>query len=505
MPHLLLALDQGTTSSRALVFEPDGRVRGAAQLEHPQSFPRDGWVEHDPEAIWDTQLTAVRAALDAADVRASDIAAMGITNQRETVALWERATGRPVSPAIVWQDRRTADLCQQLRERGLEEAIQERTGLLLDPYFSATKLAWLLEHVPEARRRAENGELAFGTVDSFLLWRLTRGAVHATDVTNASRTLLFEVDICAWDDYLLELFNIPPAVLPTVRPSGWLFGHVAPEYFGHAIPITAVMGDQQAAMFGQACFTTGMVKNTYGTGSFLLMNTGERRPRSRKRLLSTVAWQIGEEWPTYALEGSIFTTGAAVQWLRDGLGIIQHAAEVETLAASVPDTGGVTFVPAFVGLGAPYWNPDVRGALFGLNRGTTRAHIARATLEATCFQTLDVLHAMAQDAHQNIQVLRADGGMTANRLLMQMQADLAGVPVQCPANRETTALGVAWMAGLTAGVYRDLSEISALWKPTAVFEPALSRDERMIRWHRWRVAVAQLCGSLGDGERGRDN
>lgn len=497
MPDLLLALDQGTTSSRAIVFTNEGDIVGMGQYEHPQSFPADGWVEHDPEAIWETQMAAVRDAMVHAKASASDIAAVGITNQRETVVLWERATGRPVAPAIVWQDRRTAEHCHQLRARGLEESIQERTGLVVDPYFSATKLVWLLDNVAGARQRAERGELAFGTVDSFLLWRLTDGAVHATDVTNASRTMLMDADRCAWDDYLLELFEIPRQLLPEIRPSASTFGHTTPRALGRELPVSAMVGDQQAATFGQACFAAGMAKNTYGTGSFLLMNVGNRRAASRARLLSTVAWQIGDEWPVYALEGSIFATGAAVQWLRDGLGIIASADETEALAASVQDTGGVTFVPAFVGLGAPHWNPSVRGAIFGLTRGTSKAHIARAALEAACLQTVDVLEAMAKDAKRPIRMLRADGGMASNGIMMQMQADLAGVPVQCAGITETTALGAAWLAGLGAGIYESTHDLVPLWKEGRTFEPRMSLEQRGETLDRWRKAVRCLCVEAG--------
>jgi len=494
MPELLLALDQGTTSSRAIVFTPEGDVRGFGQHEHPQFFPAEGWVEHDPEAIWDSQMAAAREALDRAEVTAKDIAALGITNQRETVILWERSTGRPIAPAIVWQDRRTSERCRMLQETGLEAMIQQRTGLVLDPYFSATKLQWLLDNVPGARTRAEKGELAFGTVDTFLLWRLTGGRVYATDVTNASRTMLMDANRCDWDDELLDLFHVPREVLPEIRPSAWSFGVADRHLLGAEIPIAAIAGDQQAAAFGQACFAPGMVKNTYGTGSFLLMNVGERRMGSEARLLSTVAWQIGQEKPVYALEGSIFVTGAAIQWLRDGLGIIGSANESEALAASVSDTTGVTFVPAFVGLGAPHWRPDVRGAVLGLTRGVTKAHIARAALEAACFQTVDVLDAMAEDAGGPIQVLRADGGMTANELVMQMQADLAGVPVHCPAMTETTALGAAWLAGLGAGIFRNAQELAGLWKAGRQYEPRMSADEREANLRRWRTAVRQVCG-----------
>ncbi len=493
MGDLLLALDQGTTSSRAVVFTPDARPLAIAQYEHPQSFPREGWVEHDPEAIWSSQIEAARDALTACGASARDCAAIGIANQRETVLIWERATGRPIAPAIVWQDRRTAATCKRLADLGQECIVQERTGLLLDPYFSASKIAWLLDAVPGARARAEAGALAFGTVDTFLLWRLTGGALHATDVTNASRTLLMDIERLCWDEAMLELFGIPRPILPEILPTAHRYGTATEDLFGSTVPIAALVGDQQSAAFGQACFAPGMAKNTYGTGAFLLLNAGEARPRSSSRLLGTPAYRLGEAAPRYALEGSVFVAGAAVQWLRDGLGIIQTAAEVEALAASVPDTGGVTFVPAFVGLGAPHWRPDVRGMISGLTRGATRAHLARAALEAACMQTVGVLEAMAADASRPIETLRADGGMAANDLLLQMQADLAGIPVHRPQVTETTALGAAWLAGLGAGLYRDTAELAPLWKPDRVFEPTITSDERIGIRDRWRRAL----GSIG--------
>ncbi|MCC6728328.1 MAG: glycerol kinase GlpK [Chthonomonadales bacterium] len=490
MPELLLALDQGTTSSRAIVFRPDGAILSLVQAEHAQVFPRPGWVEHDPEAIWGTQHGVANRALAAAGATAADVAAIGIANQRETVVLWERATGRPVANAIVWQDRRTADVCQRLRASGVEPMVRERTGLVLDPYFSATKLAWLLDNTPGARARAERGELAFGTIDSFLLWRLTGGAVHATDVTNASRTLLLDARTGCWDDDLLALFGVPRAVLPEVRASSDRFGETLPELLGGRVPVTGILGDQQAACFGQACFEPGMVKNTYGTGSFLLMNTGAEPRASANRLLTTVAWGIGAA-RTYALEGSIFVTGAAVQWLRDELGIVRTAAETEALAGSVPDTGGVYMVPAFVGLGAPYWDSEARGALVGLTRGTGRAHIARAALEAACYQTRDVVDAMQADAGAPLRDLRADGGMAANDLLLRMQADVLGIPVHRPAVTETTALGAACLAGIGAGVYRGIGEVAGRWRAAATFEPRMEESRRAELYAGWRQAVAR--------------
>jgi glycerol kinase len=497
MADLLLALDQGTTSSRAIVFTTAGRAVAVSQREHPQSYPAPGLVEHDPEAIWFTQLDAARAALTDAGATASDVAAIGIANQRETTLVWDSRTGEPIHPAIVWQDRRTADACARLRGPGVEPLVTERTGLLLDPYFSATKIGAILEAVPGARARAERGDLAFGTVDTFLLWRLTGGAVHATDVSNASRTMLMRADACRWDHDLLGLFGVPEAMLPEIQPTAHTFGLTDPDLLGAAVPICALVGDQQAAAFGQACVRPGMVKNTYGTGSFMLLCTGASRRSSKNRLLSTVAWRIGAGLPTYALEGSVFVCGAAIQWLRDGLGIIASAAETEALAASVPDAGGVTFVPAFVGLGAPHWQPDVRGALLGLTRGATRAHIVRAALEAACFQSRDVLEALAGDSGDRIGSIRADGGMARNDLFLQMQADLAGVPVERPAETETTALGAALLAAIGAGLIADEDQAATLWRPDRVFEPRMTADERESRYEAWHRSVTMLCEAQG--------
>lgn len=493
MGDLLLALDQGTTSSRAIVFTPDGAIHGVGQMEHPQAFPANGWVEHDPEAIWQTQIAALKQALNDAGVGARDLAAIGIANQRETTVVWDRKDGLPIAPAIVWQDRRTADVCARLRSEGVEQLVYARTGLVLDPYFSATKIAAMLDAVPGARARAERGELAFGTVDSFLLWRLTRGAVHATDVSNASRTMLMRADTCTWDEELADVFGVPMPALPRICPTAQLYGEADAGVLGAAVPIGALVGDQQSATFGQACVAPGMVKNTYGTGSFALMNTGERRCLSRNRLLSTVAWQIGDSSPVYALEGSVFVTGAAIQWLRDSLGLIADARETEQIAASVPDCGGVTFVPAFVGLGAPHWRPDVRGAIVGLTRGSSRAHLVRAALEAACFQTRDVLEALAADAGQPVVSLRADGGMATNDLFLQMQADLAGVVVERPAVTETTAMGTALLAGIACGLIGDPHDAARRWKPDRVFEPRIASDEREARYAVWKDAVAMIC------------
>ncbi|MEP7198249.1 MAG: glycerol kinase GlpK, partial [Chloroflexota bacterium] len=463
MSKYILSLDQGTTSSRAIVFDHDGRVVSVAQQEFPQIYPQPGWVEHDPEAIWQSQLRVAQDALRTANASASDIAALGVTNQRETTIIWERATGKPIANAIVWQCRRTAPMCDALRAAGHEKIFRERTGLVLDAYFSGTKIAWLLDHVPDARRRAEAGELAFGTIDTFLIWRLTGGRVHATDPSNASRTLIYNIHMGEWDDDLLAILNIPRALLSEVRPSSGTFGVTAASFFGAPIPICGVAGDQQAATFGQACFDAGLAKNTYGTGCFMLLNTGQQAIASQNGLLTTVGWKIPNpkfqipnnpttqlpNYPTtYCLEGSVFIAGAAIQWLRDELEIITRADETQTLAESVRDTNGVYFVPAFVGLGAPYWDAHARGAIVGLTRGANRAHVARAALEAIAYQSRDVLEAMESDAGERLKTLRVDGGAAANDWLMQFQSDILGVRVERPAVIETTALGAAYLAGL---------------------------------------------------------
>jgi glycerol kinase len=458
-----------------------------AQRELGQIFPRPGWVEHDPLEIWESQLAVAREALARSGLGARDVAAIGIANQRETVVLWDRATGRPLANAIVWQDRRTAGACERLRRAGREELFAARTGLTLDPYFSGTKLAWLLDELPGARAAAAAGRLAAGTIDSWLIWNLT-GGLHATDATNASRTLLYDLAAGAWDPELLEILEIPPAVLPEIRPSGALYGETAADRFGAPIPIAGVLGDQQAALFGQACFTPGMAKNTYGTGAFLLLHTGGEPIRSSHGLLASPAWRLAGG-TDFALEGSVFVAGAAVQWLRDGLGLIRSAAEIEALAASVPDSGGVVLVPAFTGLGAPHWDPWARGALLGLTRGTTAAHIARAALEGIAHQVADVLAAMESDSGRPLAELRVDGGAAANDLLLQIQADLTGMPVSRPRVRETTALGAAYLAGLTAGVFRDLDEIAARWQLERRFDPAVDQGERAERRARWAQAV----------------
>jgi len=489
----ILALDQGTTSSRALVFDHDGNVRGVAQKEFSQIFPQPGLVEHDAEEIWASQLGVAVEAIARAGLTATDIAAIGITNQRETTIVWDRRSGKPIHNAIVWQDRRTAGECDRLKAEGLEALFRARTGLVLDAYFSGTKLAWILDHVPGARIRAEAGELAFGTVDSWLIWNMTGGERHITDPSNASRTLLFNINSGEWDQELLKILRIPPALLPEVVASSEVYGETAGRFLAARLPIAGIAGDQQAALFGQLCNRPGMVKNTYGTGCFMLMQTGDRPVVSERNLISTVACKSGG--PTqYALEGSVFVAGAAVQWLRDGLGIIRSSEEVEPLAASVPDNGGVYLVPAFTGLGAPHWDPYARGALFGLTRGSTAGHIARATLESIAFQTADLLEAMEQDAGIPLTELRVDGGATSNDLLMQFQADLLGVPVVRPRVRETTALGVAYLAGLAVGYWRDQAEIGQLWQAERTFTPAMERGRAAELRNRWNRALERSKG-----------
>ncbi len=490
----LLALDQGTSSSRSIVFDPQGRAVAMAQRELTQHFPQPGWVEHDPLEIWQTQLATAREALARAGLSASQVRAMGITNQRETTVLWNRRTGQPVHRAIVWQDRRTAAECARLQQAGLEPLFMQRTGLRLDPYFSGTKLAWLLDHVPGARAQAEAGELAFGTVDSWLLWQLTGGQVHATDVSNASRTLLLNLHTRQWDTELLAALRVPAAVLPELRPSMADFGHSLADALGSPVPITGMAGDQQSALFGQACFGPGMAKNTYGTGCFMLAHTGPHGQTSGHGLLTTAAAQ-GQGPAQYALEGSVFMGGAVVQWLRDGLGIIRTSADVQALAAQVPDAGGVVLVPAFTGLGAPYWQADARASITGLTRGSTAAHIARAALDSIALQSAALLQAMNADAlaagAQPVRELRVDGGACVNDLLMQIQADVLGIPVVRPAVTETTALGAAYLAGLQAGVYADTQALSAQWRAERVFEPQISADEAGQRMALWARAVRQ--------------
>ncbi len=495
----LLALDQGTSSSRAIVFHRSGRIVARAQREFTQHFPQPGWVEHDADEIWDTQLAVAREALAASGLAAADIAAIGITNQRETTVLWGRQSGRPVHRAIVWQDRRTEPFCARLRaQEGALDLVRADTGLVIDPYFSGTKLRWLLDAVPGARLEAAGGYLAFGTIDSWLLWKLTGGRVHATDVSNASRTLLFDVRHNVWDHELLKLLHIPDSVLPQVFPSAHVYGETDPALFGAPIPIAGVAGDQQSALFGQACFTPGLAKNTYGTGCFLLMHAGERFRPSAHGLVTTSAAQPTAT-PEFALEGSVFVAGAVVQWLRDGLKAIASSAEVQALAASVPDSGGVMVVPAFTGLGAPYWNADARGTITGLTRGSTMAHIARAAVESIAYQSAALLDAMQADAKAMgapaLTELRVDGGAAVNDDLMQFQADLLGVPVVRPQVVETTALGAAYLAGLATGVYAGRDELAALWQAERRFEPAMARDEAAERMGRWAHAVRQATAA----------
>jgi glycerol kinase len=485
----LLALDQGTSSSRSIVFDQRGQVVAIAQREFRQLFPQPGWVEHDPEEIWSSQLATAREALQRANLKASDIAGLGITNQRETTLVWNRHTGQPIHNAVVWQDRRGEPLCEQLRAQGHAAAIRASTGLVVDAYFSATKLRWILDHVSGAHIAAAQGDLAFGTVDSWLMWKLTNGRVHATDVSNAARTMLFDIRHNAWDPELLKLLHVPNSVLPKVFPSSHLFGETAAEHLGAAVPIAGVAGDQQSALYGQACFKAGQAKNTYGTGCFMLMHTGGHLEHSTHGLISTAAAQ-STATPAFALEGSVFIGGAVVQWLRDGLQAIQNSADVQGLAGSVPDSGGVLFVPAFTGLGAPYWDANARGAIVGLTRGSTVAHIARAALESIAFQSAALLTAMAKDATPVLE-LRVDGGACVNDLLMQFQADLLGIPVVRPLVTETTALGAAYLAGLAVGVYRNEDELETLWRQERRFVPTLSRDRAAELMAGWERAVKQ--------------
>ncbi len=487
---LILALDQGTTSSRAILFDRQGRARATAQQEFAQHFPHPGWVEHHPRNLWETTRRVALAAVAEANLTRRDLAAVGITNQRETTLLWERRSGKPLAPAIVWQDRRTAKLCADLKRRDLEPLFRQRTGLVLDPYFSGTKLRWLLDHVPGARRRAERGELAFGTVDTWLLWQLTGGRVHATDVSNASRTLLLDLRTGQWDDELLRTLHIPREILPEIRASSEVVGEITSVPALRGLPIAGIAGDQQAALFGQACFRPGMAKNTYGTGCFLLQHTGTTPVVSQHQLLTTVAWRLGPSNPLeYALEGSVFIGGAVVQWLRDGLGVIARSSDVETLAARVPDNGGVYFVPAFAGLGAPHWDPNARGALLGLTRGTTAAHIARAAIESIAFQSADLLTAIQTDTGQRLRELRVDGGATVNDALLQVQSDLLRVPVVRPRTTETTALGAAYLAGLAVGFWKNRDEIARLWGVEKTFRPSVPAASVQRLRRDWSRAV----------------
>lgn len=484
----ILALDQGTSSSRAILFSHDGAICSVAQKEFTQYFPRSGWVEHEPLEIWSSQSAVIAEAISAVGVTGLDIAAIGITNQRETTIVWDRETGEPVYRAIVWQDRRTSDYCDSLLEMGLGDKIRKKTGLIPDAYFSATKIKWILDNVPGARKRANEGKLAFGTVDSWLVWRLTRGTVHVTDVSNASRTMLFNINALEWDDELLELFDIPRSMLPEVKQSSEVYGHTTTTLFAHEVPIAGIAGDQQAALFGQMCIEPGAVKNTYGTGCFLLMNTGEKPIYSENRLITTVAWKING-CVNYALEGSIFVGGSVVQWLRDGLKCISSSSEVEALAASVPDNGGVYFVPALTGLGAPYWDPEARGLITGISRGTTTAHIARAALEGIAFQTYDIVKAMERDSKLPIKNLKVDGGATRNNMLMQFQSNILNTHVLRPKITETTALGAAYLAGLAVGYWKDVDEIRLQWQIEREFSPSGDIAETAKSLEGWNDAV----------------
>ncbi len=496
MSDYILALDQGTTSSRAILFDRAGNISAVAQREFPQLYPQPGWVEHEPLAIWQSQLGVAQEALAEAGADAAQLAAIGIANQRETTLLWERDGGRPLHNAIVWQDRRTAVLCDELKAEGFDQVILEHTGLVTDPYFSGTKLHWLLQQVPDARSRAERGELAFGTVDSWLIWQLTNGRLHVTDVSNASRTMLYDIHAQEWCEAILERLDIPRSLLPQVTASSETAGECDAEHFGAPVPLAGMAGDQHAATFGQACHSPGMAKNTYGTGCFLLLNTGESPVRSANNLLTTIAWRLGDAAPVYALEGSVFVAGAAVQWLRDELGLIASAGESAALATSVKDSGGVIVVPAFTGLGAPWWDAYARGAVLGLTRGSGRAEIVRATLESIAFQSRDVVDAMSADAGLALQTLRVDGGAAANDFLMQFQADILGVPVQRPAITETTALGAAYLAGLASGFWNSSEEIAGQWRVERVFEPRMSADERETRYEAWGKAVEGVRGRM---------
>ncbi|MDB5060441.1 MAG: glpK [Mucilaginibacter sp.] len=498
MQEYILALDQGTTSSRAIIFDHAGKIIASTQKEFTQYFPKPGWVEHDPNEIWAGQVAVAVEVTVKAGLSGANIKAIGITNQRETTIVWNRKTGEPVYNAIVWQDRRTAGFCEELKQNGHSDTIREKTGLVIDAYFSGSKIKWILDNVDGAREQAEAGELAFGTVDSWLVWKFTNGEVHATDVTNASRTMLFNIRNQQWDEELLQLFNIPRSMLPEVKQSSQIYGETSGSVFAHKIPIAGIAGDQHAALFGQMCIDKAMVKNTYGTGCFMLMNIGQEFIRSKNNLLTTIAWKINDEI-TYAFEGSIFIGGAVVQWLRDGLGIIKTSADVERLATSVEDTAGVYFVPAFAGLGAPYWDPEVRGAIVGLTRGATAAHISRAALASIAYQTMDVLKAMEADAGMEIKELRVDGGATANNLLMQFQSDVLNCKVIRPGVVETTALGVAYMAGLAVGYWKNIAEIQQLWAVEATFTPQDDLEEVKKGIDGWKRAVstAQCWSNTG--------
>ena len=491
----VLGIDQGTTGTTVLIFNHDSDVVGQAASEFTQHYPQPGWVEHDANEIWDVSLKVIEDALNEAGISAEDLNAVSITNQRETIVMWERETGEPVHNAIVWQDRRTAEYCDELAERGVEETLNKKTGLLIDPYFSGTKVRWMLENVDGLRQKAESGEIAFGTIDSWMVWKLTGGNVHITDYTNASRTLLFNIHDLQWDDEMCDILEVPKEILPEVKPSSYIFGETDPDSFlGATIPVAGIAGDQQAALFGEACFEPGLAKNTYGTGSFVLMNTGTEAVGSDEGLLTTIAWGLGDEPVEYALEGAIFVTGAAVQWLRDGLGIIEDASETEELAKSVDSNDGVYFVPALVGLGAPHWDAYARGAILGITRGNTKAHIARAALESMAYQTRDVVEAMVKDSGIEVKSFRADGGAVANEFLMQFQADILGVDVEVPEITETTAVGSAYMAGLATGFWESKDEIAEKWALQNRYEPQMDEDERERLHNMWLKAVERSKG-----------
>ena len=495
----VMALDAGTTSNRAIIFDVDSKIVGVAQKEFTQHFPQPGWVEHDAEEIWSSMHEVMREALEQSGLVASDIAAIGITNQRETAVIWDRATGRPIYNAIVWQSRQTADICEDLKRQGLVDEFQEKTGLVIDAYFSGTKVKWILDHVEGARARAEKGELAFGTIDTWLLWKLTGGKEHKTDYSNASRTLMFNIKTLEWDEALLKHLTVPKSLLPEVRPSSEVYGHTIPSVIGASVPVAGMAGDQQSALFGQNCFSPGEAKNTYGTGCFLLMNTGEDLCMSKNGLVTTIAWGLDGK-VEYALEGSIFVGGSAIQWLRDGLRLVDSAPDSEWVAKKVKDAGGVYMVPAFVGLGAPYWDMNARGMIIGLTRGTTKAHIVRATLDSLAYQTRDVLGAMEADSGNRLAALKVDGGAVANNLLMQFQADLLGVPVDRPQITETTALGAAYLAGLATGVWASKEELKKSWQLDTRFAPSLDQQEADKLYQGWKKAVKHAANWLADEE-----
>lgn len=488
MGNYILALDQGTTSSRAIVFDHNGQICSVAQKEFTQHFPQPGWVEHNPNEIWSSEAAVIAEAISAIDINGKDIAAIGITNQRETTVVWDIDTDEPIYNAIVWQDRRTAEYCDKLKAQGLVDKVREKTGLIIDAYFSGTKIKWILDNVPGARERAEKGKLRFGNVDSWLVWRLTRGEVHCTDVTNASRTMLFNINTLQWDDDLLKLLDIPRSMMPEVKSSSEVYGHTKTTIFAHEVPIAGIAGDQQSALFGQMCLTPGSIKNTYGTGCFVMLNIGDKPLLSKNNLLTTVAWKIGDE-VKYALEGSIYVGGSVVQWLRDGLGFIKSSSEVEELASSVPDSGGVYFVPALTGLAAPYWDQYARGTIVGITRGTTRAHIARAALDGIAFQTYDIAQAMAKDLGAPLTELKVDGGASRNNLLMQFQSNLLGIPVVRPKITETTALGAAYLAGLAVGFWKDIDEIKSQWQVERTFNPVPENEEIENAKKGWQDAI----------------